>query len=184
MEKFNVIYADPPWEYNDKALNRGGALRYYETMTLADICQLPVQDIAAKDCALFLWVTWPYIFECEKVINAWGFKYKTDAFTWVKRNKKTDSLFWGMGHWTRANSEICLLATKGKPKRESAAVHQIIYAPVGEHSQKPAEARERIVKLCGNVPRIELFARQETPGWNVWGNEVNSSIDLLKIKGA
>jgi N6-adenosine-specific RNA methylase IME4 len=106
------------------------------------------------------------------LIASWGFEYKTVAFTWVKKNKKSDSWFWGMGNWTRANAEVCLLATKGKPKRISAAVHSIISTPVRKHSQKPDEARDRIVQLLGDLPRIELFAREETAGWDVWGDEI------------
>ena len=106
--------------------------------------------------------------------------YKTIGFTWVKKNKKSDSLFWGMGYYTRANTELCLLATKGKPlRRVSRSVHQVVESPVREHSRKPDEVRGRIIRLFGNLPRIELFARQKTEGWDVWGNEVQS--DLLEV---
>lgn len=148
-------------------------------MGMADICALPVADIAAPDCALFMWVTFPTLPDAFKVLEAWGFTYKTVAFVWVKRNKKSPSWFWGLGHWTRANAEMCLLATRGKPKRISAAVHQIIDSPIEEHSKKPDETRTRIVELVGDLPRIELFARQTAPGWDVWGNEVHSDIALL-----
>lgn len=104
--------------------------------------------------------------------------YKTVAFVWVKLNRKSDSLFWGMGHWTRANAEFCLLATRGNPKRQSARVHQIILSHIQEHSRKPAETRDRIVQLMGDLPRIELFARESVPGWDVWGNEAPGSISL------
>lgn len=107
------------------------------------------------------------------MLTAWGFSYKTVAFVWIKQNRKNDNLFTGMGYWTRANAEICILATKGHPKRISASVHQVIISHIEEHSKKPQEARDRIVKLMGNVPKIELFARNTTPGWDVWGNEVN-----------
>lgn len=110
--------------------------------------------------------------EAFEVIEAWGFTYKTVAFNWVKLNKSGAGLFWGLGNWTRSNSEICLLATKGKPKRISASVHSVIETPVQRHSQKPAEARERIEALMGDVPKIELFARNTAPGWASWGNEV------------
>ena len=148
-------------------------------MGMADICALPVADIAAPDCALFMWVTFPTLPDAFKVLEAWGFTYKTVAFVWVKRNKKSPSWFWGLGHWTRANAEMCLLATRGKPKRISAAVHQIIDSPIEEHSKKPDETRTSIVELVGDLPRIELFARQTAPGWDVWGNEVHSDIALL-----
>ena len=112
------------------------------------------------------------------MLHAWGFTYKTIAFAWVKQNKKAGSLFWGMGYWTRSNVEFCILATKGNPKRINAGVHQVILSHIEEHSKKPHEVRERIVQLMGDLPRIELFARQATPGWDVWGNEVDSSVSF------
>ena len=141
-------------------------------MSIEEIKALPVGDLAAKDCALFLWITFPCLFEALEVLESWGFSYKTVAFVWIKQNRKNDNLFTGMGYWTRANAEICILATKGHPKRVSASVHQVIISHIEEHSKKPQEARDRIVKLMGNVPKIELFARNTTPGWDVWGNKV------------
>lgn len=181
VKTYNIIYGDPPWAYKvwSKKGQGRSAESHYPTMDINDICALPVSSIAAQDCALFLWVTFPVLPEVFKVLEAWGFKYKTVAFVWVKRNRKTPSLFWGMGHWTRANAEICLLATKGHPKRISAGVHQIIESPIEEHSKKPNETRSRIVELVGDLPRVELFARQATPGWDIWGNEVDSDIALL-----
>lgn len=105
-------------------------------------------------------------------MQEWGFIYKTCGFTWIKKNRKSDSLFWGLGYWTRANAELCLIGTKGNPKRVSKSVHQVIMSPIREHSRKPDEARKRIVELMGDIPRIELFARQEFEGWDCWGNEV------------
>lgn len=173
-KKYSIIYADPPWSYNDKALaGKRGAGCHYPVQSQKWIESLPVNSIAAENCFLFLWVTFPKIFEIAPLFSAWGFKYKTCAFTWIKRNKKSGSLFWGMGNWTRANAELCLLGVRGAPERRSAGVHQVIESPIGRHSEKPAEARERIVKLCGDLPRIELFARQSTPGWDVWGNDLN-----------
>lgn len=150
QNKYSVIYADPPWSYRDKALagNRGAECKY-PVMSLEDICKLPVKELAADDCVLFLWVTMPKLDEAFDVIKAWGFEYKTCAFTWVKQNKKSDSLFWGMGRWTRANAEVCLLATRGKPKRADAGVHSVIISHIEEHSKKPAETRDRINKLLG-----------------------------------
>ena len=171
-QKYKVIYADPPWSYADKSLNRVGALLHYKTMTKQDIEQLPVQSIADDDCVLFLWVTMPKLNECFDLITAWGFEYKTCAFTWVKRNKISDSWFWGMGRWTRANAELCLLATKGKPQRMSAGVHSVIDTAIEQHSKKPDVTKQRIVELLGDVKRIELFARQTTDGWDCWGNEL------------
>ena len=172
-KKYQIIYADPAWSYKDRALagDRGACCKY-PVMSIEDIKNLPVKSIADDDCALFLWVTMPKLNECFDVIKSWGFDYKTCAFTWVKQNKKSDSLFWGMGRWTRANAELCLIATKGKPKRVDAGVHSIILSHIEEHSKKPAETRDRIVNLLGDIPRIELFARQYADGWDCWGNEV------------
>ena len=161
MKKYQIIYADPPWNYkvySKKGLGRS-AESHYPTMSIEDICALPVGNLADKDCALFLWVTIPCLLEGLSVLKAWGFTYKTVGFVWVKQNRKADSLFWGMGYWTRSNVELCILATKGHPKRINAAVHQVIVSHIEEHSKKPQEARERIVSLMGDLPRIELFAR-------------------------
>ena len=139
---------------------------------------MPVADLAAPDSALFLWATFPQLPEALRLIEAWGFNYKSVAFVWLKKNKKADSWFYGLGFWTRGNAEICLLATRGHPKRANAGVHQVILSHIEEHSKKPEEARSRIVRLMGDVPRIELFARSRAPGWDVWGNEVDSSISF------
>lgn len=147
-------------------------------MSIEEIKALPVGELADKNCALFMWLTFPCLYEAIDVIKAWGFQYKTVAFVWVKQNRKSNGLFWGMGYWTRANAELCILATRGHPKRISPRVHQIIISHVEQHSKKPDEARDRIIALMGDLPRIELFARQATKGWDVWGNEVNSSISL------
>lgn len=190
MKKYSVIYADPPWSYNDKLgtgrAKMGGYSSYYKGMSLTDICSLPVSDISANDSILFLWATMPLLPEAFKVIKAWGFKYKTVAFTWVKQNPKSKTIFKGVGRWVMGNAELCLLATKGKPRRIIKSISQIILSPRGKHSQKPIEARERIVRLMGDVPRIELFARKPSElldthsfgGWDVWGNEVESDISL------
>lgn len=175
-KKYDVIYADPPWTfktYSKKGEGRS-ASKHYPVMNKKDIQNIPVQSISSDNCVLFLWVTSPCLLEGIELIKAWGFEYKTIAFTWVKKNKRADSLFWGMGYWTRSNSELCLLATRGNPKRISASVHSVIITPIEEHSKKPGIAREKIVSLIGDVPRIELFARNKTEGWDVWGNEVES----------
>lgn len=180
MKKYSIIYADPPWHYETYSKKGQGrsAESHYPTMSLEDIKSLPVSKIAEKDCALFLWTTFPCLQEALQVIEAWGFRYKTVAFVWIKQNRKSDSLFWGMGYWTRANAEFCILATKGHPKRVNPGIHQVIMSHIEEHSKKPDEARNRIVQLMGDVPRIELFARQSPKGWDVWGNEVSSDIVL------
>lgn len=171
QQKFSIIYADPPWPCN-------GAKKHYPLMKPGQIAALPVGALAAPDCALFLWTTFPNLPHALDVIEAWGFLYKTVAFTWVKRNRMSEGFFVGMGQWTRSNAEVCLLAAKGRPRRLAADVRQIIDAPVGQHSQKPDEARQRIVRLLGDLPRVELFARQAAPGWQVWGNEVACDIAL------
>lgn len=170
-KKYSVIYADPPWSYRNKG-TRAAADRHYSTMSIEDIKSLPVADIAAENCVLFLWSTFPMLPEALAVIEAWGFRYKTAAFVWAKRNRKSPGWFWGLGNWTRSNPEACLLAVRGRPARVSASVHSLIEAPVGRHSAKPKEARERIEALMGDVPRIELFARERAPGWDCWGDEV------------
>lgn len=171
-KKYKVILCDPPWSYNDKALaGKRGAGCKYEVQDLEWIKNLPVATIADDDCALFIWVTMPHLPIVWEVLKSWGFKYKSNAFTWIKKNKKADSLFWGMGTGTRANAELCLLATKGKPKRVSAAVHSVVMSPIQKHSQKPDEVRKRIVDLYGDVPRIELFARDAANGFDRWGLE-------------
>lgn len=178
--KYDIIYADPPWQYKRKR-GQGVAENHYQTMAIRDLCNLPVQKLATEDCALFLWVTFPQLKNGVKVIEEWGFIYKTVAFVWVKLNKRSKTPFWGLGSWTRANSEVCLLGTKGHPKRISKSVHQLIRSPIQEHSRKPAEARNKIVELMGDLPRVELFAREKVDGWDVWGNEVESTIDLFDV---
>lgn len=181
MKKYNIIYADPPWKYQQKNL-QGAAEKHYSTMNMKDLCALPVEQLSDKDCVLFLWATFPMLAEALQLIKAWGFKYKTVAFVWLKQNKKSPTWFFGLGFWTRGNAEICLLAVRGKPKRKSAGVHQFIISPIEQHSKKPDETRDRIVELMGDVPRIELFARQNTPGWDVWGNEAPDSVELPEME--
>ena len=171
---------DPPWQfkvYSDKGQGRS-AERHYQTMTMEEIKNLPVCDLADKDCAMFMWTTLPVLKESFSVLERWGFEYKTVAFEKKKKNRKADSLFWGMGYWTRSNAEVCLLATRGNPKRLAANVHQVIISRIEEHSRKPEEARSRIEQLMGDVPKIELFARRKAVGWDVWGNEVESDIQF------
>lgn len=145
-------------------------------MKTKDICDLPIREIADDDAILLMWATFPNIFEAEKVMQAWGFEYKTAAFVWIKKNKKTWSNFWGMGAYTRANAEVVLLGisknTKAKEQVKSHSIHQVIEAPIERHSKKPDIVRDKIVELLGDVPRIELFARECSDGWDVWGNEI------------
>ena len=190
-KKYNIIYADPPWSYSDKGCN-GNAAQHYPLMKDADICALPVKDIAADDCVLFMWATYPKLKEALDVIKAWGFTYKTIGFQWVKQNRSGNGHFFGLGRWTRGNTEPCfiatkgdifpiilnddasapcLIATKGKPKRINPSVSQLVFSPLRAHSQKPDEVRDKIVELMGDLPRVELFARSAAEGWDCWGNE-------------
>ena len=147
-------------------------------MSIDELCALPVETLAEKDCLLFLWATFPQLPEALRLIRAWGFTFKTVAFVWLKLNKKSPTWFYGLGYWTRGNAEICLLAKRGKPKRRSAGVHQFIISPVEEHSKKADVTRDKIIELAGDLPRVELFARQKAPGWDVLGNEVDSDLSL------
>lgn len=178
---YDIIYADPPYSYNktyNKGWKRSTAESHYATMNIGEIKKLPINKIANIDSTLFLWVVFPQLQNGLDIINSWGFTYKTCAFNWVKRTKINGNWFWGMGRWTRSNSEICLLATKGNPKRESASVLQIIDEPRERHSKKPDIVRNKIVQLCGDLPRIELFARERHSGWDAWGNEIQSDVLL------
>jgi len=172
-KKYSIIYADPPWSYQDKASagERGVSFKY-PTQEKEWLRNLPVQSICKDDCVLFLWITMPLLNEGIALMQAWGFQYKTCAFTWVKRNKVAPTWFFGMGNWTRANAELCIIGKKGKIKRKQANVSSIIDTPIQGHSKKPDIVREKIIALMGDLPRIELFARQKTIGWDVWGNEV------------
>ena len=146
IEKYSIIYADPPWRYSAKKV-QGAAENHYPTMSIDELCALPVAELAAKDSALFMWATFPQLPEALRLIRAWGFTYKSVAFVWLKKNKKADSWFYGLGFWTRANAEICLLATKGHPKRQAADIHQFIISPIEAHSKKPDETRDKICLL-------------------------------------
>ena len=179
--KYSVVYGDPPWRYK-RSKGKGVAESHYPTMSLNDICSLPIDTISHKDSVLFLWATFPMLQEALQVITAWGFTFKTVAFVWVKQNKSGNGYFFGLGHWTRSNAEICLLAVKGRPKRVSKKVHQLIVSPVEGHSKKPDMARDKIVELMGDLPRIELFARQRATGWDAWGNEVENSLSLENLQ--
>lgn len=171
-KKYQIIYADPPWAYRDKAkAGKRGVGYKYDIMPIEDVKNLQVEKLSNDDCVLFMWITFPHLDECLSVVNSWGFKYKTVAFTWVKKYKNGDN-FMGMGNWTRANAEICIIATKGKPKRIDAGVRQIVESIPERHSKKPDIVRDKIVKLLGDLPRIELFARERVDGWDSWGNEI------------
>lgn len=183
---YSVIYADPPWKFrvrSRKGLSRS-AENHYPTMRFSDITALPVGRLALPDSALFLWVPMPQLIEGLAVLNAWGFTYKTVAFTWAKQTKRARVWHMGLGYWTRANCELCLLGTRGRPRRVGKGVRQLVVAPVGPHSAKPPEVRDRIVALMGDVPRIELFAREMLiDGWDLWGNEAMNDEYPVSILG-
>lgn len=178
MKKYQIIYADPPWSYNDKMSGHSFSLDHeYETQSKDWIAKLPVGGVVDKDCVLFLWAVSPQLPEALEVIKAWGFKYITVAFVWSKNTvngKKVSNL----GRWTMGNVEVCLLGRKGKPQRICKNIKQLVEAERTIHSKKPDEVRKRIVELMGDIPRLELFAREQTEGWDVFGNEVENSITL------
>jgi len=193
MKKYNIIYADPPWSYNKK-IGQGVADDIYETMTTSEIKDLSIQELIADDCFLFIWVTFPMLKDGLEVIDAWGFKYKTIGFNWIKTNKRQNlnqssflpidfiDVFFGLGHYTRSNSEICLIGKKGNPKIINNTISSIVISPLQKHSKKPDEVRSKIIKLCGDLPRLEMFVRQSINGWDAFGNEVENSIEIPNIK--
>lgn len=146
-------------------------------MSTDEICKLPVQRITAENCALILWVTFPRLKDGIRVLEAWGFRYVTVAFNWFKTNK-SGTPFFGVGYYSKSNSEIALLGIKGKMKPASNYVSQVIVSPREEHSKKPKIVRDKIIELFGDLPRVELFARETASGWDVWGNEVECDIQL------
>lgn len=172
-DKYNIIYADLPWAYDDETCD-GAAQQQYNTMNCEELSKFDVGRIAAKDCILFLWATYPKLDWALNVIKAWNFEYKSIAFQWVKLNPSGSGFFYGLGRWTRGNTEPCLLATKGTPKRISESVFQLIISQQRGHSRKPLETYSRILKLVGDLPRIELFARETMKGWDSFGDQVNT----------
>lgn len=181
MKKYQIIYADPPWKYQDKSKSHGGgAESHYPCMSTQEMCSLPIKNLADDNSVLLMWVTMPMLEVAFEVIRSWGFKYKTCAFTWVKTNKD-GGIYMGMGRYTRANAEICLLATRGKGvKRVRADIRNTHLFQRTRHSEKPRCFRDMITDLFqADVNRVELFARKkESPSWDVWGNEVESDIEL------
>lgn len=180
--KYGAILCDAPWNfktYSDKGKGRS-AEKHYETMSWRDLLDLPVRDLAKTDCVLFMWATDPMLVNALNLMYEWGFIYKTVAFTWVKSNKNArwgadSAYFTGMGYWTRSNPEMCLLGTKGHPRRLAKDVRQLIVSSRREHSRKPDEIHDRIEALVGG-PYLELFARSQTKGWDVWGDETEKFV--------
>lgn len=172
MSGYGVILADPPWHW--KARSRKGesrsAKKYYDVMEQDDLCHMPVGSFAADSCVLFLWVLNSMLGEGLRVIDAWGFAFKTVGFCWVKTNRRAGTVFMGLGYHTRQNVELCLIATKGKPKRVDGGVHQVVMAPRREHSRKPDEVYDRIEKLYPG-PYLEMFSRTNREGWDHHGDQ-------------
>jgi len=171
-KKYSIIYADPAWSYNDKN-TRLSADKQYKTSQLEELKQLNINKITAEDAILFMWATFPMMQEALEVIKAWGFKYKTLGFSWIKLNKN-GTPFFGIGHYTRSNCEVCLIGIKGKASKliKDKSISSVIMEERRRHSEKPAIIRDKIVQLCGDLPRIELFARHKIDGWDYFGNEV------------
>ena len=172
-KKYSVIYADPPWSF--KSFSPKGAERspsqHYQTLELKDITDLPVKDIADDNCTLLMWVVDHSLDLAFDVIDAWGFQYKTVGFTWAKTNKNKLGFFTGLGYWTRGNPEMCLLATRGRPKRKSKSIAQLIISQRQRHSEKPLIHKD--IEDLVDGPYIELFARKKPrDDWDYWGNEV------------
>ncbi len=195
MKKYQIVYADPPWSYSRGVFQKWRPINngkdrvlsdFYPSMTERQLCDLKIKDISDNDCSLFMWFTYSHFPQALRICESWGFKYKTIAFVWVKRSNK-GNLLSNIGSWTMGNSEAVLIATKGnmlKHKKRND-IKQLIEPFTtlrlkgnNGHSKKPNVVRERIEALFGDLPRIELFARQKTEGWDVWGNEVKSDINL------
>ena len=175
-KKYNIILTDPPWNYGKSGgikSSRGLAKKFYNTMTTNEIKNMDIESISNDNCYCFMWTTSPKLPESIEVMKSWKFEYFNVVFTWIKTNKISDSLFWGMGNTTRANAEYVLLGRKGKLDRINADVHSVIISKIEKHSKKPDEVRDRIVRLFGDLPRIELFAREKIDGWDSWGLEVS-----------
>jgi len=169
-KKYKIILADPPWKY-EFSRSHSRAINDYKTLERKEICDFKIKDIADDNSVLLIWITFPKLDWAFDVIESWGFKYKTVAFVWIKTNPKTGGVFKGIGRWVQGNAELVLLATKGKPKRISKSISQIIMAKRANHSKKPDIVRDKIIELMGDLPRIELFARYKAKGWDAWGNE-------------
>jgi N6-adenosine-specific RNA methylase IME4 len=186
---FGAILADPPWGFQtwsgpEKKIASRGTVAPYRTMEMDDLAKLPVGDVAAENAVLFLWVVWPTLPQAIDIMRAWGFEYKTCAFCWMKADPYKlfaleEDVYMGLGYWTRANSEVCLLGTRGKAKRQDNSVRQGIIESRREHSRKPDGVHERIERLVSG-PYLELFARQRRPGWECRGNELDKFAPVVE----
>jgi N6-adenosine-specific RNA methylase IME4 len=184
MTRYSVILADPPWSYNNSG-TRGAAANIYPTMTDTAIQALPIASLAAPDCVLLMWATWPKLAEaCLPTIAAWGFEYVT-AFPWIKVIDVSRDLWgelriktpYGVGFWARGTSEPLLIAKRGNPKPPPNGFIGLL-SPNLSHSRKPESVYEYAEAMAG--PYLELFARRTRPGWDVWGNQVRSDIELME----
>jgi len=178
--EYPIILADPPWAFRVWSKDTGNgrsAESHYPTMSTDELCLLPVPATGAA--ALFLWACWPVLPDALRVIQAWGFEYKTIAWVWAKLNRNNMGFFTGMGYYTRANTEPCLLAVRGRMPVAVHDVQALIVSPVREHSRKPDEQYSKIERLYPGGPYLEMFARRSRPGWDVWGNEVDSTIAIM-----
>ena len=173
MKKYQIIYADPPWSMTGGELSPN-----YKTMSLEQIINLPIEKLFMDNSAVFLWALNTRLPQAIEVISKWGFEYKAVAFCWIKTSKSTGMPNCRLGSWTLNGMELCLLGIRGKMKRKTLNVRQVIMQPRGRHSAKPAVIRDEIVRLFGDLPRIELFAREKVDGWDCWGNEVDSDVEL------
>ena len=185
MSEYDVILVDPPWSYYSWDAKTGPqgrtAAKHYNTMSVEEICALPVGGLAADNCALFLWAVWPDIFRAQEVIEAWGFTYRTIAWVWAKLNPTGMGFHIGLGYYTRANTEPCLLAVRGSMPPAVKDVRALLVTPVREHSRKPDDQYPRIERLYPQARKLELFARRPRPGWDSWGNEVDSDNAVASI---
>lgn len=184
MKRYKVLYMDPPWLYHGGYHSKNIKIKPpYPMMSYEELASLPIQEIADDDCALFLWVTGPHMDEAIHLIECWGFHFTTVAFVWIKTNKRASNVRFTPGNWSMSNAEYILLAKKGRPKRNQANVKQILFAPLGKlHSAKPPIVRDRIVDLVKDGPRLELFARTKTPGWDAVGNEIDGLDIRIALK--
>ena len=186
MKKYKVIYADPPWHYGSKsAVNNSSGSEIkplkdqYTTTKTKDLCNMDVKSICEDESVLFMWVTDSHLPDALEIIKAWGFKYKTIAFNWVKTTSKGNYCK-NVAPWTMKSSEICLIATRGAMTKHKIKnnVESLVFSERTKHSKKPDEVRERITDLFGDVSRLEMFARTSASGWDVFGNEAPNSIEI------
>lgn len=174
---YGVLLVDPPWLFRTRGVQgTRHASNHYDVMRIDDICKLQVP--ADDNCAMFLWATWPNLMDAFRLIEAWNFTYRTIAWVWVKKNKKADTFFTGLGYYTRSNTEPCLLAVRGRMKVQDRGVQSLIVSRIRAHSQKPDEQYEKIERLYPEASKLEMFARQKREGWHSWGNEIESDVRI------